>query len=56
MFKHADRVAAYRQRAKELRTLVPGMRDEARRAASLKIADECDRLALEHEQFASPKP
>jgi hypothetical protein len=55
MIEHAKKAPACRQRAEELRT-VAGTRDEATREVFLKLADEYDRLALEHEQIAALSP
>jgi hypothetical protein len=55
MIEHAKRAPAFRQRAEELRTIAD-TRDETNREVFLKLADEYDRLALEHEQIATLSP
>jgi hypothetical protein len=56
MNEQTQRASVNRQRAKQLRTLVPGMSDEARRTALLRIAEDFDRLADTQDQRAALSP
>jgi hypothetical protein len=52
MDEHEERAFRYRQRAEELRTITPNMKDETYREILTRIAADYDRLADTHERLA----
>jgi hypothetical protein len=51
MDEYADRAQRYRQRADELRAILPDMRDQMCRGTVMKIAEGYDHLTVSQDQL-----
>jgi hypothetical protein len=56
MNEHAQRAAAHRHRAEELRTIAPGLMNEKSREIFFRLAQNYEDLAEIQDQLAALKP